>query len=460
MSHEPHADTLFCRHLLQLDASLNGTGVHNLTIVAVGCQTHYSLLKERLDTIDTSVYWTPNVTLPFSAGWSTTGNSVHSVARGFLNLKSPGTYAYGPSIIYENQKFYNFFCSPGDAPAWDFIRMSTSVDGDQWTEPTVALRPLGPGTASRDSVCDPSVIKFKGSYFLYHTCINTKDSPDGYMNNRICVAVGDSLEGPWIHYGKPVVQNITCSPKNTSTYCVGQPAAVVFNGALYLYYTEVTPEDTLPPNAGHILLAVSTDGIQFSAQGDRLYGQRDVDVKFDRQSEQLVMVQGDVGDTVITWSLSRDGVVWLPYNRSRSLAVNDVSGIGGSNNNPGILSQADGSFGGNTFSVYGSSYQKGWGDWHLYRSDIGLEGEDCTQCAPLGCDAACSEVLKQPAQGRCEAGASPTACCVCTQAPVQPDCHQCSPQGCVKACQQAGHTLGVCAHPGSTDPGQCCECFP
>jgi hypothetical protein len=78
-----------------------------------------------------------------------------------------------------------------------------------------------------------------------------------------------------------------------------------------------------------------------------------------------------VGATTLTWSSSPDGLTWQPYDPTdRSIATNPTLVSGGSNNNPGFASLPDGSFDGATFAGYGSSYQPGWGVWHLYRTNF------------------------------------------------------------------------------------------
>ena len=69
-----------------------------------------------------------------------------------------------------------------------------------------------------------------------------------------------------------------------------------------------------------------------------LFPQRDVDIRYDRDSKQHLMVQGDVGSTTISWSLSSDGGRnWLPYDPNHGIATHDVSYRGGANHNPGAV---------------------------------------------------------------------------------------------------------------------------
>ena len=279
--------------------------------------------------------------------------------------------------------FYNFFCSPGGfAPpgnlgvvAWDVVRMTTSSDGLTWSKPSIVLQPSQP--YDRSSVCDPSIVKFRGSYFLYHTCINTctegeKRPPDGYFQNRICAAVSDKVGGPWRKLGTPVIQDLSCDANVTTTtcakevgaYCVGQPTAAVIDGEVVLFYSSVggINDNKEGPNPGRILAMSSNDGRTFSPRAKQgsipvlmqtatkavhsnpppvsatLFTQRDVDIRYDRDSKQHLMVQGDVGSTTVSWSLSSDGGRnWLPYDANHRIATHDVSYPGGANHNPGAV---------------------------------------------------------------------------------------------------------------------------
>lgn len=57
---------------------------------------------------------------------------------------------------------------------WDTIRLATSQDGLHWSVPSDALIPGG--AFDLDSACDPTVVKFRGVYLMYYTCINTTAS--------------------------------------------------------------------------------------------------------------------------------------------------------------------------------------------------------------------------------------------------------------------------------------------
>lgn len=390
--------------------------------------------------------------------------AVHSQVQGWLAIGGarPG-YEYGPAIILENGRYHAYYCSSPTVTGWDTIRASTSDDGINWSAPTDALIPQGPW--GRVSVCDPSVVKFRGVYFMYVTCINNVDPPDGYQNNRICAALADSPDGPWFLFPGPVVQDTSCSPTDLSAYCVGQPSAVMVNGVIRLYYTE-----TRPGAGGRIYLQESTDGLTFlpANGGNPVWDRYNVDVKYDRGAGRYFLVQGEVDTRDITWAVSADGLWFTPYDAGRTLASNPDLPTGGgpvSNHNPGLAGDELGQFNGMTFVVYGSSYPvtgDTWGHWHLYRSDVVVDPAqtDCSGCVANSCDDGCQKVLGTPATGTCAAPGAPagaTLCCACTATPPPADCRACA-AGCVTACRAGGAETGTCAIPGSTDPTACCAC--
>eukprot|EP01121_Diplochlamys_sp_Union-15-3_P008263 TRINITY_DN2182_c0_g1_i1.p1 TRINITY_DN2182_c0_g1~~TRINITY_DN2182_c0_g1_i1.p1 ORF type:complete len:415 (-),score=68.69 TRINITY_DN2182_c0_g1_i1:93-1337(-) len=395
------------------------------------------------------------------------GQVMFSYPSGFQNLNSVPTYEYGPSVILEDGTYYQFYCSPGANGAWDYIRLSTSKDGNSWTEPVIALTPAN--DYDRDSVCDPSIVKYRGVYLLYHTCINTRNPSDGYKNNRICLSTADKITGPYHTYSKPVIEDLTCTSDPSKAYCVGQPSAVALSdrNQVFVFYTNQKGGEP-GPNVGYVELAVSNDGVTFTKLTNHTnpsFSQRDVDVKWDRRGQRFIMFQGDVGSKNITWSVSPNGISFLPYDGSRNVQTNPNLPSGGTNNNPGIAGLPDGTVGAaSSWVAYGSSYQAGWGDWHLYRTDFVLDPDqnDCHRCAYGGhCDFACTATLGSTTMGYCAyPGSTDQAkCCSCEPFPPQADCHLCEPVGCVAGCLGAGYEIGVCGSPGGTNPNNCCSCF-
>lgn len=393
--------------------------------------------------------------------------SLRSQPKGFLSIPEQ-PYMYGPSTVLVGDNYVTMYCSPGVSSGdWDVIRLSTSPDFQAWTAPEVILAPQNGYDAN--SVCDPSVVAFNGQWFLYHTCINTANPPDGYTNNRICVSIADGVLGPYYSPPNPVViQDLTCDKDPNKYYCVGQPSAVVApdGKSILLFYTNSNGNHAIPPNPGNIYVQRSFDGINFSPlnDGNWVYPQRDVDVKYDRVNRHFLMVQGDVGSTVISYATSPDGINWTTYDPSvRNITTNPSLPSGGSNNNPGLVGQPDGSFAGMTSVVYGSSPVPGWGKWLLYNTEAWFVNASCEHCAENSCDFACRNA-DGTQRGQCAvAGSSnPGACCECYPYAIPAGCGSCvgtGMSGCVEACRQAGHTTGFCVVPGSTSATDCCTCM-
>ncbi len=385
-------------------------------------------------------------------------------AQSFWSISSPG-YQYGPTVSLVGENYVAMWCSPGINGAWDAIRMATSSDLVRWSDATIILVPQN--GYDTDSTCDPSLVAYRGQWFLYHTCINTKNPPDGYTNNRICVAVADSVNGPYFSASLPVIEDKNCTKNWNAAYCVGQPSAIVHPSGqgVLVYYSKVTPEDTVGPNNGHVHVAFAADGINFRPYVDGpVYPQRDVDVKYDRWSRLFLMVQGDVGSSVLTYSTSADGKSWSPYNPSvRMVATNPNLPAGGTNNNPGLVGLPDGSFDGMTTVVYGSSVTAGWGDWKLYSSSavLNVSSAQCLQCVKNSCDYGCRD-SSGTQMGKCAVPFSTNAqdCCDCIPYVLPQTCSGCVAAGaCVAACRDAGYATGVCASPGGRNSSDCCSCI-
>jgi len=516
-----------------LDLSDTPDGVHTLTVSALDGVSAFTLQRGTLQRLPlaTPLPATDKLQIELRKP-SAASQTVSSVSVGFTNNTSPPpSYEYGASILQENGTFYSFFCSPGGlAPpnnskvtAWDVIRMSTSHDGKLWTTPSIVLEP---STAwDHSSVCDPSIVQFRGTFFLYHTCINTcndddaRAPPDGYHQNRICVALADHIRGPWRKVGQPVIQDLSCAPDapakpgcaaEVGAYCVGQPSAVVVGrDEIVVFYSSVggVNDPVAGPNPGRILAAVTTNGVDFVPRQENgagagagagadavavadatvplallppvpvpppppprsatLFTQRDVDIRFDRVTNQLLMLQGDVGSAGIFWSLSGDaGMTWLPWSANRTIAVDSGSSC---NHNPGLAAVPDGTFGGRTIALVASAFDPvpTWGRWHLWRTDVGVgphAAEACSGCAPAGCDHACSVAAGRTSMGECAAPNStdPGDCCRCESFAPDMPCLKCAAGagGCVELCRSAGHQAGMCKYGDGSANGLCCECFP
>jgi hypothetical protein len=170
-------------------------------------------------------------------------------------------YNYGPSVMVDGGRYRMWWCSQlgvANPPGDDILLAeSTSLDGGfagpDGTPGTPVLSGSGGGFDAMH-VCDPSVVKAGGVYYLYYT----GSAGDHLHGNTIGVAT--SLDGRvWTRAngGRPIVlpaRNVI----NDNPYGAGQPAAVYLDGWFYLMFTDTTGRDVGWNGAGQFVLR-STD---------------------------------------------------------------------------------------------------------------------------------------------------------------------------------------------------------
>ncbi|QQS05465.1 MAG: hypothetical protein IPK50_00865 [Fibrobacterota bacterium] len=226
-------------------------------------------------------------------------------------INQGGGFAYGPSIVKDGDYYHMFFCSagrldmstgnPADGYEWDFIRHSVSRDGLTWTSPEIVLKPAPRGPGSERSACDPSVVKFKGEWYMYYG-----GNADRYAGG-IYVAKAASLWGKfqkwtgsgWVENGVPKLiiapkcPYATCLPAtDILRYGAGQPTAVVKDGIVHLWYHDDTR--TKEPHRRNYY-STSADGVTFSA-GNQIF--------IDGSKDQIATKQ--VGDMYYATELAND----------------------------------------------------------------------------------------------------------------------------------------------------------
>lgn len=143
---------------------------------------------------------------------------------------------------------------------------ATSQDGVHWSiNPTPLLQP-SPGEESFDGlrIETPSVIFHAGVYHMYYSGVS-RQGPGGP------IAIGHAASVDGIHWTKdptnPVLQP-TGIASDWNGYHVGEPAAVVINDHVYVFFAAVAVDlEAMPPSAlRSIGFAVSKDGSAFSEQ--------------------------------------------------------------------------------------------------------------------------------------------------------------------------------------------------
>lgn len=166
-------------------------------------------------------------------------------------------YNYGPTLMLDGGRYRMWWCSQLGvaAPPGDDILLaeSTSLDGPFAGPDGTPATPVFSGSATGFDgmhTCDPSVIKVRGTYYLYYT------GAAGDHANGNAIGVATSPDGRvWTRAngGKPIV-TAARNVLRDNIYGAGQPAAVHVDGWFYLMFTDTTGSDAGWNGAGQFLL--------------------------------------------------------------------------------------------------------------------------------------------------------------------------------------------------------------
>ena len=151
-------------------------------------------------------------------------------------------YRYGAQYLYEDdgKTVHAYFSCVGSSQfgEWDWIAYRKSIDGgNTWSAEKMVLSP-SMNTTETYSVCDPGVVKAGDYYYIaYTSTLNAKG-----MANNVYVARSTNPDGPfdkWTGNGWGGVhpQPIFYCDDTPEKYGIGEPAMVVKDDTMYLYYT-------------------------------------------------------------------------------------------------------------------------------------------------------------------------------------------------------------------------------
>ena len=241
------------------------------------------------------------------------------------------SFAYAPSIIKVGAGWHKYYCSSGTSNvAWDVIRYATSTDLINWTTPTQVIAPTDP--VNERSCCDPSIVKFKGYYYLF------------YSGNKVdvqtvnFVARSTSPAGPFAKYTtrgtwevnatdpKIIQYPFNANTEGSGAYGLGQPAVVVKGDVLYMWYTDTTED----PTAGQyvVYMSTSTDAVNWQRPIPTCVNAASIDVKYDAPNKRFVMFSGEehhgsrpkmmsrVSDNGVHWSEPKALFDMPPYSHN------------------------------------------------------------------------------------------------------------------------------------------------
>ena len=274
-------------------------------------------------------------------------------------------------------------------------------------------------------------------YYVYYTDASYKE------NDRVWLATGISP----VRLTK-IKEVVGVGPPGAwDAEKVGRPTVIWESGVFRMWY------DGTAQGARHVGYAESVDGVTFtkSPRNPVFLNAGAVDVK--RVGDVLVMLRE--GSCGTSWATSVDGLCWV--DRGLLLAKSGQPYDAFGQVTPFLLvvnDQPQGVFfGGARVST-------------VDKNRIALAAPTGTAAPPAGCTACtvpgltCAESCRSRGNynlGVCAVPGSeePGSCCDCSS----DGCEECSRgQTCQESCAAAGWSMGTCGKPGSRDPADCCAC--
>jgi len=267
-------------------------------------------------------------------------------------------YDYGPSIMLDNGVYKMWWCGspPTGEVGGDHIYYATSSDGFHWSQPQTVIHRTG--GAEGIHTCDPSIVKMDNRYYLYYTS-DSLSVPGN--DNQIFLA--NSIDGiNWAKYPstnspQPVIK----LEKPDGTYGIGGPSVLYLNDKFILYFVDTTGID-----GSGVYIAYSDDGIHFTGSngGHKLNGGGDV--KYISSLGLYFAVYESQSWDYIAWTVSGDGINWLPFDNSRIIQENRET-----THNPGILGSPTGTMESEAIVYYGAGSKTADGSiWNPITWDI------------------------------------------------------------------------------------------
>lgn len=297
-------------------------------------------------------------------------------------ITRPGLYDYGPTIFYDGAIYHLYWCSLQEDGTGDAIMHATSKDGLVWinVQRVLTPTPFSEETAGQADghVCDPSVVKVGGTYYLYYTAASLSG-----QNNQIFLS--RSSDGVlWTKYPnnaspQPVIRNTAQSGQ----YGIGQSVVFYKDGKFWHYYTDTD-------KAGE-MLALASDGISFTVQneGKPVFAVTNYIPTFlvSYGIFFAISTQNELTNKGLYYSFSFDGIKWDPlvFDEKKKRAV---GGNRGSLHNAGILGDSNQLVSGSVVRVfYGAGDQApldGLADatWDIDMTDIALSQNPSPAPAP------------------------------------------------------------------------------
>ncbi len=168
---------------------------------------------------------------------------------------APDSLQVGHPSVLSDGGTYQMWYFEVDASYYCQIAYATSLDGRLWTKHGAVLWPTVPQEGHNTAY--PSVVRVGGMYWMFYDGTPTIDGSD-YQ-----IFAATSPDGAnWTKLGIVLGLGPAGSPDSVSLL---YPHALVVSGTFYLWYTGLT--SLTPPGNGAIMLAKSTNGLNWTKQG-------------------------------------------------------------------------------------------------------------------------------------------------------------------------------------------------
>jgi hypothetical protein len=251
-------------------ASLRSPSIRHLALVSfMSPNTALLFLKYASSVLSATVYADiPPASSACSASGQhcfapTVGSGSSSDKGNLAAIRHPG-YDYAPAVLYDGGIYKMWWCGDNDQSGDNiYYAESTSAPflaAGSWVIPTslsavggrvLAHSNVADTTFDNALICDPSVVKVGGMYYMYYGGNTfTGDNAWGQTNR---IGVVHSTDGiTWLPTSgrTPIIDTYTSVPPNTTQpYGAGHPSVVYVDGYFYMSYdddTRINPSTSLP----------------------------------------------------------------------------------------------------------------------------------------------------------------------------------------------------------------------
>lgn len=161
-------------------------------------------------------------------------------------------YDYVPAIMQDG--LYRMWWCGGYQGDYIYYSQSSSLSGP-WSTPQQVLTPTFGATFDGGHVCDPSVIRVNGVYYMYY---GGNTEPTGYTKIGVATST-NGINWTRANGGNPIISSAGYPHAFPNPYGAGQPSAMYVDGFFYLAYTDTMGQASNTYNGAGIYVLRSQD---------------------------------------------------------------------------------------------------------------------------------------------------------------------------------------------------------